>query len=74
LSSSKATVATANEAASRYSDCGLAPGLSGSPLTTSTEYGPRKPPRFPIELITAMPTAADASVRNSAGSAQKGAM
>jgi len=34
--------------------------------------GPKKPPRFPTELMSAMPTAAEYPVRNSLGSAQKG--
>ena len=35
-------------------------------------YGPTSPPRFPTELIKAMPAAAENPVRNSLGNAQKG--
>ena len=37
-----------------------------------TTYGPTNPPRFPKELIKAMPLAADNPVKNSLGIAQKG--
>ena len=35
-------------------------------------YGPANAPRFPTELIKAMPAAAENPVRNSLGIAQKG--
>ncbi|MNE55502.1 hypothetical protein D3C80_1503430 [compost metagenome] len=42
------------------------------PLTTPIIDGPTKPPRLPMELITAMDTAAVARSRNRVGSAQIG--
>src|SRR4029077_608806 len=35
-------------------------------------YGPRKPPRFPMELMSAMLAAAAGPLRNTVGSAQNG--
>src|SRR2546425_1713119 len=40
--------------------------------TTPTRYGPRNPPRFPIELIKAIPAAAPVPVRKSDDIAQNG--
>src|SRR5215472_16022139 len=39
---------------------------------TPRAYGPTKPPRFPIELIKAMPYAAEIPQRNWLGTDQKG--
>src|SRR5437899_1641594 len=41
-------------------------------LSAPTEYGPANPPRFPTELIRAMPPAAAVPLRNDVGSAQNG--
>jgi hypothetical protein len=40
--------------------------------TKPTVKGPTKPAKFPTELMSAMPPAAEYPVRNSLGSAQKG--
>jgi len=37
-----------------------------------TMDGPKNPPRFPTELMNAIPLAADNPVKNSLGIAQKG--
>src|SRR5437016_5313763 len=41
-------------------------------LSAPTEYGPANPPRFPTELIRAMPPAAAVPLRKDVGSAQNG--
>src|SRR5438874_11856047 len=41
-------------------------------LINPTTDGPKNPPRFPTELMTAIPLAAENPVRNSLGIAQKG--
>src|SRR5271170_4754595 len=41
-------------------------------LTIPTRYGPAKPPRFPIELTSAIEPAAAVPLRNSGGIAQNG--
>jgi arabinofuranosyltransferase len=46
--------------------------LSVAVFTRPTSDGPTKPPRFPIELISAMPPAAADPVRNAVGSVQNG--